>query len=104
MSLYIVQTTLMSAKINRNITIIVGEVVDILVIQTAQTPPILEIFFIKPEKGITEQNIYSSTSLDGIYKEHILFLHVFSGCDGASAIFQKRRSVLMKLLEKHPEL
>lgn len=100
----IVETALMIAKTNKNATVIVGEDVDLLVIMVARTPADLEIFFRKRGKGKVEQNIYSSTSLKRKYKEHILFLHAFSGCDGTSAIFRKGKSAAIKLIQKRPDL
>jgi hypothetical protein len=100
----IVETALTISKTNKNATVIVGEDIDILVIMTARTPPNLEIFFLKPEKGKVEQKIYSSSSLEGRYKEHILFVHAFSGCGGTSAIFRKGKSAAMKLLQKREDL
>ncbi|GBM49658.1 hypothetical protein AVEN_111546-1 [Araneus ventricosus] len=83
----IVVTALSISKIQDNSIVIVGEDIYLLVILTARTPPNLENFNLKPEKGKMEQRIYSSRSLEGIWKDNILFLRAFSCCDETSAIF-----------------
>ncbi|GBM64405.1 hypothetical protein AVEN_135128-1 [Araneus ventricosus] len=92
----VVKTALMISKTQHNSTVIVGEDIDLLIILI---PSNLEIFLHKPGKGKMEQKIYSSSSLEGICKD-ILFLHAFSGYDGASAVFQKGKSAALKLLQK----
>jgi len=37
-------------------------------------------------------------------KDHILFLHAFSGCDTTSALFNKGKTATLKLLEKRQDL
>lgn len=43
-----------------------------------------------------EQPIYSSISLERRYKEYILFLHVFPGYDGISAIYYFPDMILLQ--------
>lgn len=95
---FMFETAFMSAKINKTVIVIIGEDVGLLTILRPRIPPNLE--FLRPlksGKGIMDQKIYSSTSLDGRNNEHILLLHAFSTCDGTSSIFQKVKSVAMKL-------
>lgn len=64
----------------------------------------LEISPLKPGKAKMEPEFCFSTSLEGRYKEHILFLYVFSECEGTFTIFQKEKSTAMKLLQKRLDL
>lgn len=75
----IIETAIKKAV--NNITIVVGEDVDLLVILTARTPVSQEIFFLKPGKKNIERKLYSSQSFDlhHLIREQILFLHAFSG-------------------------
>ncbi|KMQ87542.1 hypothetical protein RF55_13146 [Lasius niger] len=100
----IIETALKQAC--RNTTVVVGEDVDLLVILIARTPIDKEIFFLKPGKGKVERKIYSSRSFDEhkSSKDHILFLHAFSGCDTTSALFNKGKTAALKLLEKRQDL
>lgn len=90
----------------KNTTVVIGEDVDLLVILTARTPIDIEIFLLKPGKGKVEQKIYSSRSFDQHknIRDHILFLHAFSGCDTTSALFHKGKTASLKLIKKRLDL
>lgn len=86
---------------------VVSEDVDVLVLLTALSPPDREIYFRKPSKGKILQRAYSSKSLEKILpkcKEHILFLHAFTGCDTTSAFFKRGKNVFAKNFEKRTDL
>ncbi|KAF2894019.1 hypothetical protein ILUMI_12151 [Ignelater luminosus] len=81
--------------------------VDVLVLLTALSPIDREIYFQKPAKGKIPQKLYSSKCLETVLpkcKQHILFLHSFTGCDTTSAFFQRGKNVFAKNLEKRPDL
>lgn len=71
--------------------VIVSEDIDVLVILTALVDEDREIYFLKPSRGKVQQKIFSSKSLENSFpkcKEHILFLHAFTGCDTTSTFFK----------------
>lgn len=84
----IVTTALDSLSFN---VVVVAENNDVLVILIALTPEEKEIYFLKPPKTKTPQKVYSSASLNKIpkCKNHVLFLHAFTGCDTTSAFYNK---------------
>lgn len=55
------------------------------------TPSEKEIYFSKPPRGKIPRKVYSSASLDENpkCKQHVLFLHAFTGCDTTSAFHNK---------------
>lgn len=89
-----------------NITIVVGEDVDLLVILTARALATQEIFFLKPGKKNVERKLYSSQSFNQnhLIRDQILFLHAFSGCDTTSALSHKGKSSALKLMIKREDL
>jgi len=89
-----------------NITIVVGEDVDLLVILTARALATQEIFFLKPGNKNVERKLYSSQSFDQhhLIRDKILFLHAFSGCDTTSALSHKGKSSALKLMTKREDL
>jgi len=64
------------------------------------------IYFLKPGKGQTETKIYSSQSLTSYskFQAHILFLHIITGCDTMSALYQRGKTKVFKLFEKYQDL
>jgi hypothetical protein len=64
-----------------NITIVVGEDVNLLVILTVRALTTQEILFLKPGKKNVDRKLYSSQSFDQhhLIRNQILFLHAFSG-------------------------
>ena len=87
--------------------VIVSEDIDVLVILTALVNEDREIYFLKPARGKVQQKIFSSKSLEKSfpkYKEHILFLHAFTGCDTTSAFFNKGKIKFAKNFEKRHDL
>lgn len=87
--------------------VVVSEDVDVLVLLTALSPIDREIYFRKPPKGKIPQKVYSSKSIETILpkcKEHILFLHAFTGCDTTSAFFQRGKNVFANNFEKRLDL
>lgn len=74
--------------------------IDLLVILIGRTQLHQEdIFFKKVGKGNVITQIYSSKSFDKypLSKKHILFLHAFSGCYTASALFKKGKKNFHKI-------
>lgn len=61
----------------------------------------IQMSFLKPGKGKMGQKIKFGRK---IQKVHCIPTHAFSECDGISAIFQKGKSVTIKLLQKHSDL
>ena len=45
----------------------------------------------------------ASTVLDPNIKEHLLFIHAFSGCDTTSAVHDKGKNSVKKMIEKSKE-
>lgn len=87
--------------------VIVSEDIDILVILTALVDEDREIYFLKPSRGKVQQKIFSSKSLENSFpkcKEHILFLHAFTGCDTTSTFFKKGKIKFAKNFEKRHDL
>ncbi|CAH0381987.1 unnamed protein product [Bemisia tabaci] len=102
----IVQTTLNLSLESTQNCVIIGEDIDLLVILTALCPEGTEIFLLKPGRLNVETKLYSSKSLNARpkLKEHVLFLHAFSGCDTNSAIFGKGKMALCNLIEKNEDI
>lgn len=85
-----------------NVTV-VSEDIDVLVLLTALTPNDREIYFQKPPRGNVVQKFFSSKSLENTLpkcKEHILFVHAFTGCDTTSAFFNRGKNKFAKNFEK----
>lgn len=94
-------------KSEKNTAVVVGEDIDLLVILIGPTQSNhREIFFKKIGKGNVETRLYSSNSFNKYShcKEHILFLHAFTGCDTTSAFYKKGKLQIIKMFEKHPDL
>lgn len=91
-----------------NITVVVEEDVDLLVILTARALVTQEIVFLKPDKTNVERKLYSSRSFDQNHfiRKQILFLYAFafSKCDTTSAYFHKGKSSASKLMIKRENL
>jgi hypothetical protein len=84
--------------------IVVGEDVDLLVLLTALSTR-SNIYLLKPGKGKTLQQIYSTQSIiDKTAADNILFLHAFSGCDTTSALFNQGKMKCVNVLLKNPHL
>lgn len=81
--------------------VVVGEDIDLLVLMAALTPLHCELFFLKPGKQNIETRIYSTKHLQVNLRDHILFLHAFSGCDSTSALFNKGKVHIFKLVNRH---
>lgn len=85
---------------------VVGENVDLIVLLTALTPPNVKVNFFKPAKGIKLNEKCCQLESREIIKNHILFIHAFSGCDiPLRPFFGKGKSLILKiLLEMRPDL
>ncbi|GFY00150.1 uncharacterized protein TNCV_1342471 [Trichonephila clavipes] len=93
-------------NLETNNVVIVSEDTDVLVILTALVNEDREIYFLKPSKGKVQQKIFSSRSLKETLpkcKEHILFLHAFTGYD-TTAFFIKGKIKFAKNFEKCHDL
>lgn len=87
--------------------VIVSEDIDVLVILTALVDKDREIYFLKSSRAKVQQKVFSSKSLEKSLpkcKEHILFLHAFTGCDTTSAFFNKGKIKFAKNFEKRHDL
>ncbi|GFW13738.1 uncharacterized protein TNCV_2105621 [Trichonephila clavipes] len=94
-------------NLEENNFVIVSEDIDVLVILTALVNEDREKYFLKPSKGEVQQKIFSSRRLKETLpkcKEHILFLHTFTGCDTTSAFFNKGKIKFAKNFEKIHDL
>ncbi|GFU87894.1 uncharacterized protein TNCV_964501 [Trichonephila clavipes] len=94
-------------NLETNNVVIVSEDIDVLVILTALVNEDRETYFLKPSKGKVQQKVFSSRSLKETLpkcKEHILFLHAFTGCDTTSAFFNKGKIKFAKNFEKCHDL
>ena len=83
-----------------NKVVVVSEDSDILYILTALASTEKENYFLKPSrnngKQKVPQDIFTSNCLNDEYsnsKDHILFLHAFTGCDTTS-VFHKKSIIL----------
>ncbi|KAK3918359.1 Chromosome-associated kinesin KIF4 [Frankliniella fusca] len=83
--------------------VVVGEDTDLLVLVIALTPDDTNLHFLKPGKGATKNQVFSSQTLRqklGQAAAHLLFLHAASGCDTTSARFGKgKKHALSKLVK-----
>ncbi|GFU48289.1 uncharacterized protein TNCV_4626951 [Trichonephila clavipes] len=94
-------------NLETNNVVIVSEDIDVLVILTTLVNEDHEIYFLKPSKGKVQQKIFSSRSIIETLpkcKEHIPFLHAFTGCDTTSAFFNKGKIKFAKHFEKCHDL
>lgn len=82
-------------------TVVVGEDTDLLVLLAALIPSDSNIFFLKPGRGKSKKQIFSSQQLQKTknLQATILLAHVFSDCDTTSAIFQKGKNKVLNLLK-----
>ncbi|GBL90244.1 hypothetical protein AVEN_130356-1 [Araneus ventricosus] len=94
--------TAMSVSSAFDSVIVVGEDVDLLILLTAPSTR-SNIYILKPGKGKISQQIYSIKSIiDKTAADHILFLHVFSGCDTTCTLFNQRKMKFIYVLRKNP--
>ena len=67
----------------------------------ALSPDNRELFFFRPPKNNILPRVYSSkTSLNNfpnIKKEHLLFIHAFTGCDTTSAFYRRGKNNFVKI-------
>jgi len=72
--------------------IIVGEDVDLMVLMVALTPPQQNIYLFKPStttrNGIVPSRLHCSSDQQQ-WRDTILFVHAFCGCDTTSAFYRK---------------
>lgn len=97
----IVQTAIELASSFSSVCVI-GEDVDLLVLLTAKIRDISNIYFRKPGRENKEDVFYSPTSFqyDKPIAKCLLVVHVFSGCDTTSALFNQGKIKFLKNLEK----
>ncbi|CAH0757850.1 unnamed protein product [Diatraea saccharalis] len=98
----LIVTTAIQKTASHETVLIVGEDVDLLVILMAYPNP--NVYLMKPGRNKIPTKYYNTNSLlEPSVKEHILFLHAFSGCDTTSALYRigkkKRFSILRKDIE-----
>lgn len=100
----IVQTAIQMSSIYDSVTI-VGEDVDFLVLLTGLANGRDNIFVRKPGKGRTPETLYNPNCLNSRYsksfRDNILFLHAFRGCDTTAAALRKSKvlTTLQKIIE-----
>lgn len=68
------------------LTEIIGEDVDLLILTIALADPQQDIIFIKPGRGNVQKKIFSSKE-NVEYRNVALFPHAFAGCDTTSSFF-----------------
>lgn len=99
----IIKTALDMAPNNENV-VVIGEDVDLLVILIGLCHH-TNVYFLKPGKCKSTQNIYSPISaIDRISAKHILFLHAMSGCDTTSALYNQGKIKFHKILKNNNDL
>ena len=87
--------------------VIVLEDIDVLAILTHMCPENKTIYFLKPKKGNSPQSVYTGNSFDELYlncKQHILFIHAFTGCDTTSAFYGKGKKDFAKICASSIEI
>lgn len=102
---FIVGTAIYEATNYDEVTII-GEDIDLLVLLTGLGRHLNNIFFKKPSKGRTPEQMFSPASFKfgEFIAQHILFLHAFSGCDTTSSIFNVGKMKFVNTLQKNTYL
>lgn len=102
----LIVTTALELSRPDNSVIIVAEDIDILVILAARVPPSTILYFMKPGKGSTKQQLFCTTrfNLPPCVQENILFLHAFSGCDTTSSFHRQGKMKFVTLLKSNEEL
>ncbi|XP_034947845.1 uncharacterized protein [Chelonus insularis] len=83
--------------------VVVGNDVDLIVLLVGLTSPGTIIYFYKMGSGKTESRVYDTHS-NQLFKDFILFVHAFSGCDSTSALFNKGKKRLVKLFLEDAQL
>ncbi|XP_011859602.1 PREDICTED: uncharacterized protein LOC105557068, partial [Vollenhovia emeryi] len=100
----IVKTAIENASLYDSVTII-GEDIDLLVLLTGLGQETPNVFLRKPGKGKTQEALYSAKSFKhSSIIDHIFLLHVFTGCDTTSAIYNIGKTKLINILEKNDGL
>lgn len=96
----IIKTAIELTKEN-NITIIVGEDTDLLVIFTQLAYPLglNNIYFNIPSKSNVPEKIFSIDSFKPQCKDLVCFLHAFCGCDTTSAFYQIGKNKIVSIIE-----
>ena len=81
--------------------VVVAEDIDVLVLLMSLAPDDKEIIFLRPLKNNSLQRVYSTQTMlmkyDNIRKEHLLFIHAFTGCDTTSAFYNKGKNNFIKI-------
>ncbi|GBP26029.1 hypothetical protein EVAR_20043_1 [Eumeta japonica] len=100
----IVRTALAASPLFNTVTI-VAEDIDILILLTVLGRKQANVFFFKPSKGRTAEQLYSASGFmyGDVIANNLLFLHAFSGCDTTSAPYNIGKMKFVKTLEKHLE-
>lgn len=76
--------------------IIVAKDIDILDLLIGLKSLYLNIYFMKPSTGPANMKLYCTTSLKlPLQMQHILFLHIFTGCDTTSH-FRRQKTKIVK--------
>lgn len=88
-------------ELNCRTPVIVAQDTDIVVLTIALTSKNQTIYLLKPGKSGQEKELYSSRSLDNrnFIRDHILFLHAFTGCDTVSAIYRRTKNKIIEKIE-----
>lgn len=88
--------------------VVVAEDIDVLVILMALAPDHKEIFFLKPVKNNVLQRVYSTKTMlikyPNITKNHLFFIHAFTGCDTTSAFYNKGKNNFIKIFNNDQKL
>lgn len=103
----IVETAIQWTRTNKKRIIVVGEDVDLLVNLVALSSSEDNIFFLKPQKGQVQKQLYNISELTvttKVMKPSIFFAHAFTGCDSTSAIYNRGKVRFWNSLMKSTEL
>ena len=85
---------------------LVGEETDLLIMLTTLDSPSAKIFFLKPGKGKSRNNLFSVSNFhhSQCVKNALLFLHAFSGCDTTSSFYRQGKKKFVKLIVQNEKL
>ena len=79
---------------------VVADDTDIAVMLLYHWNESMQDIFFHQEKGKKTWSINKALSTIGIMREHLLFVHAWSGCDTTSSTFGKGKSTFMNLVKK----
>ena len=100
----IVSTSLQLARENDVPIVVVADDTDIAVMLLYHWNDQMQTVFFHQEKGKKTWSIKKAFNAIAMVKEHLLFVHAWSGCDTTSSTFGKRKRTFSNMLNKSEEL